>query len=192
MRRPSHFAQASLIVSMGSTLTGPPCTAGLYCTEDRRKSPTGAIPRSGLTITSAGARKLRRRSRRPGVSSSPRVARASPGRPSPAARLRRRILSLIRERHPGGAAAMKTVLVTGANRGIGHEFARQYAVDGWRVLAGCRNPDSAQALQRLMPDMEGRLSLVEIDVTDVGSVQRAAVEGDQGAIDVLINCAGVM
>jgi len=87
---------------------------------------------------------------------------------------------------------MKTVLVTGANRGIGHEFARQYAVDGWRVLAGCRNPDSAQALQRLMPDMEGRLSLVEIDVTDVGSVQRAAVEGDQGAIDVLINCAGVM
>ncbi|TLY84259.1 MAG: SDR family oxidoreductase [Gammaproteobacteria bacterium] len=87
---------------------------------------------------------------------------------------------------------MNTVLVTGANRGIGLEFARQYAVDGWRVLAGCRNPDSAQALQRLMPDMEGRLSLVEIDVTDVGSVQRAAVEGDQGAIDVLINCAGVM
>src|SRR5213082_859553 len=65
---------------------------------------------------------------------------------------------------------MNTVLVTGANRGIGLEFARQYAVDGWRVLAGCRNPDSAQALQRLMP----------------------AVEGDQGAIDVLINCAGVM
>src|SRR6266513_931032 len=184
MRRPSHFAQASLIVSMGSTLIGPPCTAGVYCTEDRRKSPTGAIPRSALTIISAGARKLRRRSRRPEVSSSLRVARASPGR--------RRILSLIRERYPGGAAAMKTVLGTGANRGIGLEFARQYAVDGWRVLAGCRNPDSAQALQRLMRDIEGRLSLVEIDVTDVGSVQRAAVEGDQGAIDVLINCAGVM
>ncbi|TLY98745.1 MAG: SDR family NAD(P)-dependent oxidoreductase, partial [Gammaproteobacteria bacterium] len=142
------------------------------------------MPRSGLTIISAGARKLRRRSRRPEVSSSLRVARASPGR--------RRILSLIRERHPWGAAAMNTVLVTGANRGIGLEFARQYAVDGWRVLAGCRNPDSAQALQRLMPDIEGRLSLVDIDVTDAGSVQRAAVEGDQGAIDVLINCAGVM
>jgi NAD(P)-dependent dehydrogenase (short-subunit alcohol dehydrogenase family) len=87
---------------------------------------------------------------------------------------------------------MKTVLVTGANRGIGLEFARQYAADGWRVLAGCRNANSAQALQLLMRDMKDRLSLVEIDVTETGSIQRAAVEGDQGAIDVLINCAGVM
>jgi NAD(P)-dependent dehydrogenase (short-subunit alcohol dehydrogenase family) len=87
---------------------------------------------------------------------------------------------------------MKTVLVTGANRGIGLEFARQYAADGWRVLAGCRNPDSAQALQLLMRDAKDRLSLVEIDVTDAGSIERAAAAGDQGAIDLLINCAGVM
>ena len=87
---------------------------------------------------------------------------------------------------------MRTVLVTGASRGIGLEFARQYAADEWRVLAACRRPDKAQALRRLADDMKGRLSLLEIDVADSGSVQRAAAEGDHGAIDVLINCAGVI
>ena len=87
---------------------------------------------------------------------------------------------------------MKTVLVTGANRGLGLEFARQYAADGWNVLAGCRNPSKAQALQRLSQDMKGRLTLVEIDVTDARSVKRAAAEVGEGAVDVLINCAGVM
>ncbi len=86
---------------------------------------------------------------------------------------------------------MKTVLVTGANRGIGFELARQYAADGWHVLAACRSPDTAHALQRLAQDM-GRLNVVEIDVTDAGSVKRAAMEGDHGAIDILINCAGVI
>ena len=35
---------------------------------------------------------------------------------------------------------MPTVMITGANRGIGLEFTRQYAADGWQVLATCRNP----------------------------------------------------
>jgi NAD(P)-dependent dehydrogenase (short-subunit alcohol dehydrogenase family) len=87
---------------------------------------------------------------------------------------------------------MKTVLVTGANRGLGLEFARQYAADGWHVLAGCRSPDTAHALKRLMEGAKGRLSPVEIDVTDPGSVKRAAGAIEQDAIDVLINCAGVM
>ena len=87
---------------------------------------------------------------------------------------------------------METVLVTGANRGIGFEFARQYAADGWQVLAACRSPEKAHALQRLAQDVKGRLHLVELDVTDARSVKRAAAEGDRGAIDILINCAGVM
>jgi NAD(P)-dependent dehydrogenase (short-subunit alcohol dehydrogenase family) len=87
---------------------------------------------------------------------------------------------------------VKTVLVTGANRGLGLEFARQYAADGWNVLAGCRNPSKAQALQRVSQDMKGRLTLVEIDVTDARSVKRAAAEVGEGAVDLLINCAGVM
>jgi NAD(P)-dependent dehydrogenase (short-subunit alcohol dehydrogenase family) len=89
-------------------------------------------------------------------------------------------------------ALVKTVLVTGANRGLGLEFARQYAADGWNVLAGCRKPSKAQALQRLSQDMKGKLTLVEIDVTDARSVKRAAAEVGEGAVDVLINCAGVM
>jgi NAD(P)-dependent dehydrogenase (short-subunit alcohol dehydrogenase family) len=87
---------------------------------------------------------------------------------------------------------MKTVLVTGANRGLGLEFARQYAGDGWNVLAGCRNPGKAQALQRLSQDTKGRLTLVQVDVTDARSVKRAAAEVGESAVDVLINCAGVM
>jgi nucleoside-diphosphate-sugar epimerase len=41
---------------------------------------------------------------------------------------------------------MKTTLITGANRGIGLEFSRQYAEDGWQVLACCRHPDTAASL----------------------------------------------
>ena len=41
---------------------------------------------------------------------------------------------------------MQTVLVTGANRGLGLEFARQYAAEGWQVLAACRAPDAATDL----------------------------------------------
>ena len=42
-----------------------------------------------------------------------------------------------------------TVLITGANRGLGFEFTRQYAVMGWNVIATARKPDGAEALQEL-------------------------------------------
>ena len=42
---------------------------------------------------------------------------------------------------------MPTVLITGANRGLGLEFARQYAADGWSVIATCRNPIGVGALE---------------------------------------------
>ena len=44
---------------------------------------------------------------------------------------------------------MPSVLITGANRGIGLEFARQYLADGWQVYAACRDPSSASELRRL-------------------------------------------
>ena len=44
---------------------------------------------------------------------------------------------------------MKTVLITGTNKGIGLEFTRQYLQDGYAVIATCRNPDQAQDLQAL-------------------------------------------
>ena len=45
--------------------------------------------------------------------------------------------------------ATYTILITGTNRGIGLEFTRQYAADGWNVIACCRDPQSATALQAL-------------------------------------------
>ena len=84
------------------------------------------------------------------------------------------------------------VLVSGANRGLGLEFARQYAADGWQVLAACRSPDSAKELQKLAKASDGRIRVIAMDVTNAASVS-AAADGLKGeAIDLLLNNAGVM
>ena len=88
-------------------------------------------------------------------------------------------------------AAMSTVLITGASRGLGLEFARQYASDGWRVVAACRAPDRAEALARLAAD-ESFVSIVPMDVRDRASVEAARAALDGQAIDLLINNAGLM
>ena len=49
------------------------------------------------------------------------------------------------------------ILITGANRGLGFEFASQYLAEGWRVFAACRNPDAASAT-RNMAGTAGRRS----------------------------------
>ena len=86
---------------------------------------------------------------------------------------------------------MPTLLVTGANRGLGLEFARQYAAEGWQVLAACRAPKAAKELQRIAAESAGRVRVLELDVTDAASV-RAAAAGLKGeAIDLLLNNAGV-
>jgi len=46
-------------------------------------------------------------------------------------------------------ALMPTVMITGTNRGLGFEFVKQYAADGWRVFAACRHPTSADSLRLL-------------------------------------------
>ncbi len=84
-----------------------------------------------------------------------------------------------------------TVLITGANRGLGFEFARQYATDGWRVFSTCRNPTTAGELRRLAQDRRGRLTVVAMDVTDAESVKNSATQLKDIAIDVLLNSAGI-
>ena len=84
------------------------------------------------------------------------------------------------------------VLVSGANRGLGLEFARQYAADGWQVLAACRSPDSAKELQKLAKESDGRIRVFAMDVTNAASVSAAAAELKGEAIDLLLNNAGVM
>jgi len=86
---------------------------------------------------------------------------------------------------------MPSVLITGANRGLGFEFARQYAADGWRVFAACRDPATAKQLQVLAKETGEMLTVVAIDVTDAESIKKAAAQLDQAAIDVLVNNAGI-
>lgn len=79
---------------------------------------------------------------------------------------------------------MTTVLITGANRGLGLEFARQYAADGAKVIACCRNPAAADKLADLGVRVE------QLDVTDAESVARLCVALDGAPIDILIANAG--
>lgn len=85
---------------------------------------------------------------------------------------------------------MHTTLVTGANRGIGLEFARQYAADGWRVLACCRNPEKADALNALAAQHPDTVQIHALDVTAPAQIDRLAKALAIEAIDVLINNAG--
>lgn len=87
---------------------------------------------------------------------------------------------------------MQTILVTGANRGLGLEFTRQYLAEDYAVIATTRNPGAAHRLRQLERDAKGSLTLVEADVADTASVRRAAARVQAPAIDILINSAGVL
>ena len=84
-----------------------------------------------------------------------------------------------------------TVLITGANRGIGFELARQYADRGWGVIATCRTPADADALQGLAQDYSN-LVVEQLDVTDFDEMDALAERYSGVPIDVLINNAGIL
>lgn len=86
---------------------------------------------------------------------------------------------------------MVTIAITAAGRGIGLELVRQYAANGDRVLALCRDPKGATELAGLAAGSDGRVSIHALDVTDDGSVKAAANAGGDGRIDVLLNVAGL-
>ena len=60
----------------------------------------------------------------------------------------------------------RTILITGANRGIGLELTEQFAQDGWQVLACCRNPADAGQLQALT-ERDLDIEIHALDVTNV-------------------------
>ena len=82
--------------------------------------------------------------------------------------------------------ASPVVLITGANRGLGLEFARQYSEAGWHVIGTARKPDTATDLRNT------GASVVRLDVTDGDSVARLAAKLEGQTIDLLINNAGVL
>ena len=87
---------------------------------------------------------------------------------------------------------MPTALITGANRGLGLEFARQYLADGWNVYAACRDPNSASKLRQLADASGHKLQILALDVTELASIKAAAAELDGKVLDLLLNNAGVM
>ncbi len=84
-----------------------------------------------------------------------------------------------------------TVLITGSNRGIGLEFARQYAEKGWRVIATCRRPEEAEELKKIASG-HPNLTIERLDVTDQDQIESVANKYADIAIDVLLNNAGVL
>lgn len=88
---------------------------------------------------------------------------------------------------------MERILITGANRGLGLEFARQYATAGARVFAGCREPARAGALRELASASD-TLDILDLDVAESAAIDAAVehVRADEaGHLDILINDAGV-
>jgi NAD(P)-dependent dehydrogenase (short-subunit alcohol dehydrogenase family) len=82
---------------------------------------------------------------------------------------------------------MATVLVTGANRGLGLEFARQYAAAGWRVIATARSLEQATALRALRPEVE----IHPLEVGDFAAVGALGRELASESLDVAIANAGI-
>ena len=87
-----------------------------------------------------------------------------------------------------------TVLITGANKGLGLETARQLAGRGCTILLGARDPDLGRRAAAELAEDGGDVRFVQVDVTSDDSVAAAAdwVSNEVGALDVLINNAGII
>ncbi|KAG6958725.1 hypothetical protein JG688_00010388 [Phytophthora aleatoria] len=81
----------------------------------------------------------------------------------------------------------KTVLITGASRGLGLTFAKHYTKAGWKVIGTARNVDKANELNALSP-----FKIVPLDTSDEDSIAQMAKELDGVPIDLLINNAGIL
>lgn len=88
---------------------------------------------------------------------------------------------------------MKRILITGANRGLGLELARQYTLQGDRVFAGCRFPERAESLEALSTQYPGQVTVLPLDVTNDESLARFAAQVSESVdgLDLLFNNAAI-
>jgi NAD(P)-dependent dehydrogenase (short-subunit alcohol dehydrogenase family) len=89
-----------------------------------------------------------------------------------------------------GAASAETVLITGANSGLGLEFTKQYAAKGWNVIATHRRRELPETLAEVVNEYP-KVRVETLDVTDVAQARALAARLANVAVDVLINNAGV-
>src|SRR5215472_3984483 len=89
---------------------------------------------------------------------------------------------------------MKTALITGANKGIGHEVARQLAAKGFHVFVGARNAKAGRKTEEEIAKKCGKATFLEMDVADNDSVTTAVREFSkiEDHLDVLVNNAGII
>ena len=85
---------------------------------------------------------------------------------------------------------METVVITGANRGIGLELCKLFDRGGSRVVAGCREPDGAKALRQALQSAGS--SVHRLDVSDGESIAAFVAALADQTVDVLVNNAGVL
>ncbi|HTQ99792.1 MAG TPA: SDR family NAD(P)-dependent oxidoreductase, partial [Candidatus Acidoferrum sp.] len=88
-------------------------------------------------------------------------------------------------------ANAETVMITGANSGIGLEFAKEYAKKGWTVVATHRRSEVPSTLADLQKQYGDKIRIEHLDVTNVDEATALATKMKDVPIDVLINNAGV-
>jgi NAD(P)-dependent dehydrogenase (short-subunit alcohol dehydrogenase family) len=88
------------------------------------------------------------------------------------------------------SADANTLLITGANRGIGLEFVTQYSAQGWNIIATARKPDDAAALKALAAENQ-QIVIEQLDVTDFERMQALQANYAEQPIDLLLSNAGI-
>jgi len=88
------------------------------------------------------------------------------------------------------SADANTLLITGANRGIGLEFVTQYGAQGWNIIATARKPGDAAALKALAAENK-QIVIEQLDVTDFERMQALQANYAEQPIDLLLSNAGI-